>query len=121
MSINETKDGTIINIYVKPNAPKFAIELDGGEIIVHSIEEPVKGKVNKEIIKEFSKLFCSKVEIACGATSRQKKLLIRNKGKKQIEDLLSIKRLFSEVDKNKRKKIYETAILKEIQTYRVEK
>ena len=57
MSIAETKDGVILTIFVKPNSAKFKIELDGDEIVVHSTEEPVKGKVNKEIIKELSKLF----------------------------------------------------------------
>ena len=57
MSISETKDGVILTIFVKPNSPKFRVELDGDEIVVHSTEEPVKGKVNKEIIKELTKLF----------------------------------------------------------------
>ena len=90
MSITETKDGVLITIYVKPNSLKFQIERDGDEIIVHCTEEPVKGKVNKEIIKEFTKLLNMKVEIVFGATSRQKKLLIKNKGKKEIEDVLNI-------------------------------
>jgi hypothetical protein len=81
----------------------------------------VKGKVNKEIIKEFTKLFCTKVEIAFGATSKQKKLLIKGRGKKEIEDILNLKELYDEVDKNKRKKFSETTILREIQTYRNEK
>jgi uncharacterized protein (TIGR00251 family) len=88
MSITETKDGVIITIFVKPNSPKFTIELDGNEIIVHSTEEPVKGKVNKEIIKEFTKLLHTKVEIVSGATSKQKKLRIKGVERKEIEDLL---------------------------------
>jgi len=88
MSITEAKDGVIITIFAKPNAPKFSIELDGDEIVVHCTEEPVKGKVNKEIIKEFSKLLHAKVELASGATSRQKKLLIKNVERKEIEHLL---------------------------------
>jgi uncharacterized protein (TIGR00251 family) len=88
MSITETKDGVIITVFVKPNAPKFKIELDGNEIIVHSTEEPVKGKVNKEIIKEFTKLLHTKVEIVSGATSKQKKLRIKGVERKEIEDLL---------------------------------
>lgn len=88
MKINETKDGVIITIFVKPNSPKFRIELDGDEIVVHCTEEPVKGKVNKEIIKEFTKLFHTKVEIVFGATSRQKKLLIKDAERKEIERLL---------------------------------
>jgi uncharacterized protein len=88
MSINETKDGVIITIFVKPNAPKFSIELDDDEIVVHSTEEPEKGKVNKQIIKEFSKLLHAKVKLASGATSRQKQLCVQGITKTQTEQLL---------------------------------
>ncbi len=88
MSITQTKDGVIITIFVKPNSPKFKIELDDNEIVVHSTEEPVKGKVNKEIIKEFTKLFHTKVEIVFGLTSKQKKLLIKDTKREEIEHLL---------------------------------
>ena len=88
MSINETEDGVILTVFVKPNSPKFKIQLDGNEIVVHSTEEPVKGKVNKEIIKEFSKLFHAEVEIVFGLTSKQKKLLIKGIGKKEFQHFL---------------------------------
>jgi uncharacterized protein len=90
MSISEIKGGVIINVYVKPNSPKFQIELEGNEIIVHSTQEPVKGKVNKEIIKEFTKLLGAKVELAAGATSRQKQLFVCGVGKKQVEQTLGL-------------------------------
>jgi uncharacterized protein (TIGR00251 family) len=85
MSIKETKDGAIITIYVKPNSDKFKIERDGDEIVVCATEEPEKGKVNKEIIKEASDFFGYKVEIVSGLTSRQKILLLRGATKEQIE------------------------------------
>jgi len=88
MSIKETKDGTIISIFVKPNSPKFKIEFDANEIEVHSTEEPVQGKVNKEIIKKLTKLFHSKVELVSGGTSKEKKLLVLNMGKEEIKQLL---------------------------------
>ncbi len=88
MSINETKDGTIITVFVKPNSPKFKIELDGNEIIVYSTEEPEKGKVNKEIIKELSRILKAKVEIVSGFTSRQKQLFVKGMGKNQVEPIL---------------------------------
>ena len=88
MSISETKDGVIITIFVKPNSPKFKIEIEGDEIIVHSTEEPVKGKVNKEIIKELSKILHVKVEFASGLTSRQKQLFVKGLDKQQAEQLL---------------------------------
>ena len=88
MSINETKDGVIITIFVKPKTPQFKIEIENDEIVVHSTEEPVKSKVNKEIIKEFSRLLHAKVELAAGATSKQKQLLIKGLTKCQVEQLL---------------------------------
>ncbi len=88
MSIAETKDGVILTIFVKPNSPKFNIAYDGHEIVVHATEEPLKGKVNKEIIKELTKFFHAQVELISGATSKQKKLLIKGIEKAEIEQLL---------------------------------
>jgi uncharacterized protein (TIGR00251 family) len=73
---------------VKPNQPKFKITLEGDEIIVFSTEEPAKGKVNKEIVKELSKFFHKKIELVSGSTSRQKMLLITGLGKAEAEQIL---------------------------------
>ena len=88
MSIKEAKDGTIITIFVKPSSPKFIIRIDGDTIVVHATGEPEKGKVNKEILKEFSKILHAKVELASGSTSRQKILFVVSISKKQAEQLL---------------------------------
>jgi uncharacterized protein (TIGR00251 family) len=90
MKLIETKDGTIIEIFVKPNQPKFDIKVSGDEIVVFSTKEPAKGKVNTEIVKELTKLFHTKVELLSGSTSRQKRLLIRNAGNAEIERLLHV-------------------------------
>jgi len=88
MNMKETKNGTIIEVFVKPNQPKFNVKIEGNEIIVFCTEEPVKGKVNKELIKEFSKLFHAEIEMVSGFTSKQKRLLIRNMSKNNVEPLL---------------------------------
>ena len=88
MSITESKDGVIIKVFVKPNSPKFHIVHDGNEIIVHCTEEPIKGKVNKEIIKELSKLLHAKVDLVSGFTSKQKQLFVKGMEKQQAEQLL---------------------------------
>jgi uncharacterized protein (TIGR00251 family) len=88
MKLTETKDGTIIEVYVKPNSPKFEVQVEGDEIVVRSTEEPERGKVNKEIVKQLSKLFHTSVELVSGATSRQKILLIRGVTKNEIDCLL---------------------------------
>jgi uncharacterized protein (TIGR00251 family) len=88
MNVKETKNGTIIEVFVKPNQPKFNVKIDGDEIIIFCTEEPFKGKVNKELVKELSKLFHAEIEIVSGLTSKQKRLLIRNLSKSEVEPLL---------------------------------
>ena len=88
MNVKETKDGAVIEVFVKPNSPKFKMTVDDGEIVVFCMEQPVKGKVNKELVKEFSKLFHAKVELVSGFTSKQKRLLIKGVGKSEVEPLL---------------------------------
>jgi uncharacterized protein len=91
LSIKETKEGVILTVYVKPNSPKFQIALDGNEIVVHATEEPEKGKVNREIIKEFTKIFHATVELASGAASRQKQFLVQGVSKDFVIVVLGFK------------------------------
>ena len=88
MKISETKNGLVIEVFVKPKSERFEVFLEGDEVIVRCTEEPVKGKVNKELLKALSKFFHTSVELVSGATSRQKRLLIKNVSKKQVETLL---------------------------------
>ena len=89
MSIKETKDGVFISIFVKTNSPKFKIKLDDEEIVVYATEVPERGKVNKEIIKELSRFFGAKVELASGATSKEKQFFLIGLTKQQVERSLS--------------------------------
>jgi uncharacterized protein (TIGR00251 family) len=88
MRINEVKDGVILEVNVKPNSKEFKIVVEGDEIVVFCEEAPVKGKVNRELVKEFSRLFHNKVELVSGFTSKQKKLLIRGFGKSEVGRIL---------------------------------
>ena len=88
MSIKETGDGTLITIFVKPNSSKFAIEFNGNEIVIYATEEPEQGKVNKEILKELTRLFHTKVELISGVTCRQKQFAVVGTNKAEIEQLL---------------------------------
>jgi uncharacterized protein (TIGR00251 family) len=89
MSLRETGEGVILSIFVKPNSPKFKIELDGGEVLVYATEEPERGKVNKEIVKELTKLFHAPVELVSGATSKEKKLFVKGIEKQDLEQVLT--------------------------------
>lgn len=88
MRITETKDGAILEVFVKPKSTKFEVTLEGDEVVVRCTEEPVKGKVNKELLKALSKLFHTNVELVSGATSRQKRLLLKGIEKSEVERLL---------------------------------
>ena len=56
MKINQTKEGLVLEVFVKPKSKEFRITVEGDEIVVYCTEEPVRGKVNKELTKEFSRL-----------------------------------------------------------------
>jgi uncharacterized protein (TIGR00251 family) len=89
MKIRETKKGLILQVSVKPKSREFRIVVDGDETIVHCRSDPIEGKVNRELIKEFSRLFHRKVELVSGFASRQKRLLIRDAEKNQVEAILT--------------------------------
>jgi len=90
MKLTETKNGTIIEVFVKPNSAKFQVIVEDDELVVRCTEEPAKGKVNKELVKELSRLFHAKVELVSGFTSKQKTLLIIDTAKNEVKQLLNI-------------------------------
>ena len=89
MGILQTKEGLILELVVKPKSEKFRIVVQGDEILVHCREEPERGKVNKELIKEFARLFHAEVALASGFTSKRKRLLIKNTNTDEAQRILS--------------------------------
>ena len=91
MKLLKTAEGTVLDVYVKPDSKAFQIQVEEGELVVFCREAPVKGRVNRELIKELSRLFHKRVEIISGFTSRQKKLLIKGAAKSEAEAVLTQK------------------------------
>jgi len=89
MKLLKTAQGVVLDVYVKPKSKKFRVELDGDELVVLCREAPVKGKVNRELMKKLSRLFNRQVEIASGFTSRQKKILIRDIEAEEVNRILA--------------------------------
>jgi uncharacterized protein (TIGR00251 family) len=89
MKLLKTEQGVVLNIYVKPDSREFKIEVEDDELVVYCRESPVKGKVNRELIKELSKVFKREVEITSGFTSRQKKVLITDISSDGVNDIIS--------------------------------
>lgn len=91
-AVKEIEDGVLVDIDVSPNSAKFSISgYDEWrcEIQVNIKSIPQKGKANKEIIKEFSKLTGSNVEIVSGLKSQHKTLKIVSLFKKDFLDTLN--------------------------------
>jgi len=80
-AVIEVKDGILVDIEVSPKSMKFEVlgyNIWRNKIDVRIKAAPEKGKANKEIIKEFSKLTKSPVEIISGLKSQHKTLKIYN-------------------------------------------
>lgn len=91
MRLRRTAQGTVVDIYVKPNSKRFKIQFEEDELVVHCREAPIKGKANKELIKELSRLFERRVQIVSGSTSRQKRILIENITVEEVNDFFARK------------------------------
>jgi uncharacterized protein (TIGR00251 family) len=91
MKLTETKEGVVLKVFVKPKSRQFEVTIEGDQIVVRCTEEPVKGRVNNELIKELTKSFHTKVELVSGATSKEKRLLIRGVKKSEAEKWLETK------------------------------
>ncbi|MDH5267896.1 MAG: DUF167 family protein [Candidatus Bathyarchaeota archaeon] len=87
MKLLQASQGTILEIRVKPKSRQFRMKLND-ELVIFCRETPVKGRVNKELVKQLSRLFKKEVEIISGFTSKQKKVLVRDAEVKEVEKLL---------------------------------
>jgi uncharacterized protein (TIGR00251 family) len=89
VKIRETEKGLILDVYVKPQSKEFKILVEGDDIVVHCVEEPVEGRVNKELVKKLSRLFGGRVGVVSGFSSKQKRLLVRGADKSEVERALT--------------------------------
>lgn len=86
-AVQEIEEGILVKIEVSPKSSKF--EISGynpwrDEIEVRIISIPQKGKANKEIIKEFTKLTKKPVEIVSGLKNQHKTLKIYDISKEEF-------------------------------------
>jgi|TARA_B100000315_G_C14335314_1_gene477123 hypothetical protein len=74
--LEKTGNGVIINIIVKPLAKLFEIRLSEVKIKVFCKSSPIRGKANREVMKELSKIFKHEVIIIAGHKNSAKKILV---------------------------------------------
>lgn len=90
MKFQKVSDGVVVAVFVKPNSKFFQLKVEGDELVVLCRESPVKGRVNRELIKELSRIFKRRVNIVAGFTSKQKKVLITDISVDQVSAILSM-------------------------------
>jgi uncharacterized protein (TIGR00251 family) len=89
MKLQETAEGVILDVHVKPKSKLFQLKVEGDELVVSCREAPVKGKANKELLKQLSRLFGRKVTLVSGFTSRQKRFLVSDIGAEEVNRVLA--------------------------------
>jgi len=85
----KVSEGVVVAVFVKPNSGRFQLKVENDELVVLCRESPVRGRVNKELIKELSKIFKKRVEIVAGFTSKQKKVLVRDISMEEAKSILT--------------------------------
>ena len=93
-AITEIGDGILVDIEVSPKSKTFEIvgyneRREKIEIRIKSV--PQKGKANKEIVNEFSRITGSKVEIISGLKSHHKTIKVYNISKSEFFHILKDK------------------------------
>jgi len=63
-------------IFVTPNARKFEVKVENGEILVKTKSPAEDNKANFEVLKEFKRIFKKPIFLLRGAKSREKELEI---------------------------------------------
>lgn len=92
-AITQIKDGVLLDIEVSTKSDKFTISgynewRKAIQIRIKAV--PQKGKANKEIISEFSKLTGKEVEISSGLKSHHKVLKIYGTSKEELMKILNV-------------------------------
>lgn len=88
-AITTKNNNVLVDIEVSPNSKKFEITNFNewrGRIEIRIKQIPQKGKANKEICKELSKIFNCDVAIFKGEKSSQKTIIFKNSLKNEIMD-----------------------------------
>jgi uncharacterized protein (TIGR00251 family) len=90
-AITPTKDGLLLNIEVSAKSDKFKISgynewRNSVEVKIKAV--PQKGKANKEIVNEFSRITKNPVEIVSGHKSHHKILKIYDMEENELRAIL---------------------------------
>jgi uncharacterized protein (TIGR00251 family) len=89
MKLLRTDQGVVLDVYVKPDSRDFKLEIEDDQLVAYCRQAPVKGKANKELVKELARLFRKRATVIAGSTSKQKKILILDISLEAADEVLS--------------------------------
>jgi uncharacterized protein (TIGR00251 family) len=77
MEIQETPEGIIVKVRVKPSSPRFRLSRKQGTLILDVTNPPKEGKANQEILSQLPRLLRCEVRILSGHKTSNKLLLLK--------------------------------------------
>lgn len=89
MEVQETPEGLILSVKVKPGAGRFRLSSSGDDLVLELSSPAREGKANQEILRELPKLMRCEVRILRGSQSKRKLLLLKGITEQDIEAVLS--------------------------------
>jgi len=54
LDLRQVSGGVVVAVFVKPNSKQFQLKVEDDTLVALCRESPVKGRVNKELIRELS-------------------------------------------------------------------
>jgi uncharacterized protein (TIGR00251 family) len=88
MEAQETPEGLIVPVNVRPGAPNFRLHKEGHRLLLEVTSPPREGQANQEIVRELPRLLRCEVRILGGMRSRRKLLLLRGMAGKDLKAFL---------------------------------
>jgi len=88
MKMTQAPNGVFLRITAKPRSRTFEIKPEAEALVVYCRNVPEKGKVNKELTKELSKLLKRQVMIVSGFVSKEKIIFVKDAKTEELEAML---------------------------------
>jgi len=92
MKLLKISQGIVLEVYVKPNSKEFKMKTENDELTIYCRETPEKGRANRELVRELSRVFHKRVEILSGLTSKQKRVLVRETSEEEVNQFITLTR-----------------------------
>lgn len=90
MGIQETGDGLIVSVKVRPNSAGLALYKKGDDVILELASPPREGMANQEIMSGLPKLLRCEVRILRGTQSKRKLLLLKGISEEELKAFLEM-------------------------------